>query len=365
MNSKMARSSCCANSALRRNRSSAPLNIEEFPELLCYLRANGHLGSEEQPRLTVLQGGVSNRTILVERSEGQSMVIKQALERLRVLTDWRSDPRRIEREARGLEWLARLAPRDATPALLFLDPRHHLLAMEAVPQPHTNWKTELLAGKIESKYIEQFGRLLATIHRRSREQRSKVAPEFDDRTFFETLRLEPYYEYTATRVAQARPLLESLVEETRSQRLALVHGDYSPKNILIYRGRLVLLDHEVIHFGDPAFDLGFSMTHLLSKAHYLPRARKDFLDAALFYWNTYQLTAPEISSLRGFQWRAVRHLLACLLARVEGRSPLEYLSPAQRERQCEIVLRLARKPPATVEACLRKFEAELNCHAKD
>src|SRR5205085_211857 len=108
-----------------------------------------------------------------------------------------------------------------------------------------------------------------------------------DTSFFESLRLEPYYAYTAERVPAARAFLNGLIAETRSNPVALVHGDFSPKNILVRSNKLVLLDHEVIHFGDPAFDLGFSLTHLLSKANHLSEHRDRFGKAAIRYWNAY------------------------------------------------------------------------------
>ena len=135
--------------------------------------------------------------------------------------------------------------------------------------------------------MNQFAKMLAAIHRRSYERREELAPRFDNRSFFESLRLEPYYVFPTTTVPEAASFLHALIDETRRRRLTLVHGDFSPKNILIHKERLVLLDHEVIHWGDPAFDVGFSLTHLLSKAHYLPRRRAAFAAAARAYWNCY------------------------------------------------------------------------------
>jgi 5-methylthioribose kinase len=120
------------------------LDIEESLALLVWLRAHGRLAPGETPRCTNLHGGVSNRTVLVERFSGEAWVLKQALEKLRVAADWHSDPRRIHREALGLRWLARLAPPGAITPLLFDDHAQHLLAMKAVPEPHENWKTMLL-----------------------------------------------------------------------------------------------------------------------------------------------------------------------------------------------------------------------------
>src|SRR5688572_23871594 len=217
------------------------LDIEQPDQLLAYLRNTGRLETREEPRFQALSGGVSNRTVLITRPSGEQWVMKQALAKLRVQVDWFSSPERIHREAMGLRWLSQLAPPDTIPALLFEDHEHHLLAMQAVPQPHVNWKTLLLAGDLQSQHVEQFARLLGAIHRRAWERRAEVAPAFADRSFFESLRVEPYYSYTATQLPAAASFIEALIADTRARLLTLVHGDYSPKNILIYENRLILL----------------------------------------------------------------------------------------------------------------------------
>jgi aminoglycoside phosphotransferase (APT) family kinase protein len=292
-------------------------------------------------------------------------VIKQALEKLRVAVDWFSSPARIHREAAGMRALSSFLAGGAVPRLIFEDHEHDLLAMEAVPQPHVNWKSMLLNGDLHMDHVEQFGQMLGTIHRRSSDQREDCAPSFADRTFFETLRLEPYYLYTASQHSEAEPFYQQLVAETRAQSLALTHGDYSPKNILVHAGRLVLLDHEVIHWGDPAFDLGFSFTHLLSKAHHVGWRRQAYIDAAQRYWQTYLGALGDISTWDAYERRAVRHTLGCLLARVDGRSPLEYLTAEERHCQRRIVLRLMADPPISMPDLIRTFHESLLAYARN
>jgi 5-methylthioribose kinase len=276
-----------------------------------------------------------------------------------VAADWFSDPARAHREALGLVWLSQLAPEGCIPALIFEDPRHHLLAMQAVPKPHENWKSRLLAGRIEKQAVAQFGELLGTIHRRGREQ-AGLAATFDDRTFFETLRVEPYYRFTAARHPGAEKFFAGLIQETLECRLTVVHGDYSPKNILVREERLVLLDHEVIHFGDPAFDLGFSLAHLLSKANHLPSHRSAFLEAALRYWEAYRESEGAGGCPPELEARAVRHTLGCLLARVDGRSPLEYLTEAGRTGQRRAVLSILNAPPPELTVLFDGFARQLS-----
>lgn len=330
------------------------LDIENFPALLEYLRRTGCIGPDEQPRLTNLAGGVSNRTVLLDRADGESWVLKQALEQLRVRVDWHSDPRRIEREAAGMRVLAGIAPPGSITPLVFLDPAEHLLAMLAVPSPHENWKAMLMAGRVEPDHVRQFAHLLAMVHRAGNEQRRRLAPQFDDRSYFETLRLEPYYLYSAQRMPAVQSFLTRLVDDTRSTRYTLVHGDYSPKNILVHEGRLVLLDHEVIHFGDGAFDLGFAMTHLLSKAHALPKHRGQFREAAELFWETYRNQVGDAGGSE-LEERACRHTLGCLLARCIGRSPLEYLAPEAAARQANVASLMMDDPPPKVSLLIDRF----------
>jgi thiamine kinase-like enzyme len=171
--------------------------------------------------------------------------------------------------------------------------------------------------------------------------------------------LEPYYAYTAEQVPRAGSFYEKLLQQVRGLKLTLVHGDFSPKNILVYEDRLILIDHEVIHFGDPAFDLGFSLTHLLSKAHHVEGAREKFLQAALSHWRDYWRRVATEEWAKGMEARTVCHTLGCLLARVAGRSPLEYFSDAERVRQKDMVVSMLEDPPKEVSELIRQFTAGL------
>jgi 5-methylthioribose kinase len=337
----------------------AMIDVEDFGQLRDYLRQTGRIGSTEIPDIRKLSGGVSNKTLLLIRPGGDSWVIKQALPKLRVRSDWFSDPARIRVEADGLRYLPLVTPKGSTASLLFEDREENLLAMKAVPQPHENWKLRLLGGDIDRQFFEQFAKMLGAIHRESFWHRDELAPIFSDKQFFRTLRLEPYYQQSATAARSATAFLEELVAWTLSRSDTLVHGDYSPKNVLVQNEQLILLDHEVLHFGDPAFDIGFSLTHFLSKALHLPQKRQALLDAAQLYWRVYR------DEVRGMPWiahldlRAAQHTLASLLARVCGRSPLEYLDDEERILQRQIVLEMIEEALRTVDQVITGFAKRL------
>ena len=305
-----------------------------------YLLAKELVQASDTIEIRFLSGGVSNRTIEIIRPQKPDWVLKQALSRLNVAVDWFCEPERIQTEAKALRWLQDHIGINTVPGVVFEDLSNHVLIMEAVPRPHVNWKDLLLQGEIRFIHVEKFAELLGLIHRRSEENQKETAKAFEERKFFEDLRLEPYYAYSAERAPEAEMFLRRLIEDTRQRRICLVHGDYSPKNILIHQDRLVLLDHEVAHFGDPAFDLGFALTHFLSKANHLAGHRSRFLLAANLFWSIYRTTLGDIKKCDELEPYAVRHTMGCMLARVAGRSPLEYLSADERALQQKIVVKL-------------------------
>jgi 5-methylthioribose kinase len=327
------------------------MNVEDPASLETYLAHRGYAMVESR----ILTGGVSNNTVLVRLMDGSSIVVKQAREQLKSAAEWKSDPRRIRQEALAMEWLRRWTPTGSVPRLLFLDPANHLLAMDAVPQPHHEWKKLLLSGQIHMDHFSKFGELLAAIHRGSYLERREIEPLFRDQSFFFSLRLEPYYLYAANNEPRAAVFLRELVRETQARRFALVHGDYSPKNVLVRGDQLVLLDHEAANFGEPAFVVGFGLTHFLSKALHLLEHRERLRAGAHEFWRAYHSGLTAIPELFDVSERAVRHTLGCLLARVAGKSLLEYMTAKERDTQRGIVLRCMEDIPASVEDLIDEF----------
>lgn len=335
------------------------LDIENAEALQQYLRASGRIGTRERVRLSILRGGISNRTVLVERTSGADLVLKQALSKLRVKGDWFADPNRIHREAQALIWLPRVAPAGTITPLFFEDADQHLIAMAAVPRPHRVWKQMLMEGDIDPGQFRFFGELLGTIHRRSQIESSEISEIFGDRSFFESLRIRPYYEQSAKNVPEAARFIGELIAATHKRQLCLVHGDFSPKNVLVMPQGMVLLDHEVVHFGDPAFDVGFALTHFLSKAHHLPDYRPQFLIGARQFLQSYLDLLSDSPVREGLEDSCVKHGLACLLARVSGKSPLEYLTAAEQKRQRDIVVAMMRRPPNLLDDLVEQFSSSL------
>jgi 5-methylthioribose kinase len=341
------------------------VNIEDFDALKEYLSLRGHLNGGEAVSFAKLPGGVSNRTVRAIWADGRSWVLKQALAKLRVRIDWFSSPERIKVEAEALRWLNCVAPPGTTPAFVLEDATNHLMAMEGIPEESENWKSILLRGEVVPEQFKQFGSLLGTIHRRSSESGSEVSHTFADTTHFESLRLQPYYLFTAQTTPAAATFLHALARDTLLHKVCLVHGDFSPKNALLYRGKLILLDYEVVHWGEPAFDVGFALTHFLSKAHHLPRARARLAQASMLFCEVYWNEIGTLDWAKAIEPRVVRHALGCLLARVAGKSPLEYLTPRELARQEDITLSLTEDPPTKVKDLISRFIQQVDADAEN
>ncbi len=309
-----------------------------------FLRAAGRVAAGEPVDVRVLAGGVSNVVLLVTLpARGEQFVLKQARGRLRVKEDWRCPIERIWREVEVLEvcgWVLRTAKpekarfRPAVPEVLWEDRENYCYAMTAAPEEHRTWKEMLLAGRsTDSLFIAATcGRLLGRLHAGTW-RNAKLASQFEDRSFFDQLRLDPYYRHAAKVHPDLAQQLSSLVDSVMEHRLCLVHGDFSPKNLLVSPSQALLIDFEVGHFGDPAFDLGFFLTHLVAKAVRAREQCRKYLLLEGVFWHFYcreLQTVASSSELDDLKRRMMLNLAGCLLARADGKSPLEYLTDAER-----------------------------------
>jgi aminoglycoside phosphotransferase (APT) family kinase protein len=301
---------------------------EDMPALAAALRAAG-LVAGPRPAFTALGGGVSSDILLVEDG-GARFVVKRALARLRVRDEWLADVSRNQVERRYLEYVAAIVP-EAVPRILGGNPAAGWFAMEYLGDGHRPWKQALLRGEADGAVAERAGAILGRIHKRS--WGDPAAREaFSTLSNFEQLRIDPYLRTAARRVEAARPALTAEADRLASSAFALVHGDYSPKNLLAGAGRVIVLDAECGWYGDPAFDTAFLLNHLHLKALWHAAAPGPLLDLVPPFWTGYaaELGTPHADA--ALEARTVRLLLGLMLARIHGKSPVEYLAQAEQQR---------------------------------
>jgi len=304
----------------------------------------GLVGSTEDIRVTPLTGGVSSDICLVE-AEGKRFCVKRALPRLKVAALWEAPVERNAAEAAWMRAVARWLP-GAAPRILAEDNAAGLFAMDYLPpEDFPLWKTELMRGAIDVDFAAAVGRDLALIHSRSAADPA-IADAFANDGVFEAIRIEPYLRATGRSHPTLAARLEEIATATLETKRALVHGDVSPKNILKGPAGPVFLDAECAWFGDPAFDLAFCLNHLLLKGAREGADKAPYLKAYFALANAY-LAGVDWEKTEGLEARAAALLPALFLARVDGKSPVEYLTrDSEREAVRACAMPLIEAPPA-------------------
>jgi len=322
-----------------------PAPLAEIPPAMSEgLRAMGLLAPDAVAHGEALTGGVSSDIWHVVLPDGRDVCIKRALAKLKVAADWRAPVIRNRYEARWLARAAEAAP-CSVPTLLGQNEATGTLAMQWLPPAeHPVWKARLQAGHADAGFAAEVGRRIARIHAHAARQPA-LSADFPTDQLFHAIRLEPYLEATARVHADLAPALRALVARTAATKLTLVHGDVSPKNILIGPRGPVFIDAECAWWGDPAFDLAFCLNHLLLKCLCAPRAASDFLlcfeALATAYLAGVEWEAPAV-----LEARAASLLPALFLARVDGKSPVEYLTDeADKDRVRRVARALLLAPP--------------------
>jgi 5-methylthioribose kinase len=262
---------------------------------------------------------------------------KRALPRLKVKALWEAPVSRNAEEVRWLRTVRRWIGDQAAEVVAHDEGAGVALLRWYDPDAWRNWKIELLAGRVDLRVADALGHALATIAREAMRERASLAAEFDNAALFDALRIDPFFRHIRDR----HPALPALVAELETTRTTLVHGDFSPKNVLVSAaGEILILDAETATWGAAGFDPGYLLAHLLLKYEHLGDAA--LLVAAKRFWSAYRAIAgmlvPELPS------QTCRVLLAMLLARIDGKSPVEYLAESNRNRLRRAVLHLLDLP---------------------
>ena len=313
-----------------------------FAPVLEFLRRAGLVARDEAPRAAPLTGGVSSDIWRVECARG-TLCVKRALPRLKVAQLWEAPVERNRYEWRWMQTADAIVPGSA-PRVLAHD-EAGFFAMEFLDGArHPLWKAELRAGRADADFARAVGERLVRIHAATA-GRAEIAQAFASDANFRAIRLEPYLLAAARRHADLAPPLCALAERTAATRLALVHGDVSPKNILVGPRGPVFLDAECAWYGDPAFDLAFCLNHLLLKCLWVPQAAAEFMRCYDALAGAY-LAGVTWEPAAGIEARAASLLPGLLLARVDGKSPVEYLTDEKDQARVRACARVQlEKPP--------------------
>ncbi|MSQ60931.1 MAG: aminoglycoside phosphotransferase family protein [Betaproteobacteria bacterium] len=287
------------------------------------LRRLGLLSSGELPEITPLAGGVSSDIAKVS-SGGRVFCVKRALPKLKVQADWRAPVERNHWEAQWMRTVAAIDP-SAAPAVLGEDRELGLLAMAYLDEAsYPIWKQQLAQGLIDTTFAQKVGERMARIHSATA-RHAEIRERFATDHIFFPIRLEPYLLATAAAHPDCAPQLVALAQATAHTKLALMHGDVSPKNILCGPQGPVFLDAECACYGDPAFDLAFCLNHMMLKCLWQPQWTARYLKCFGALAGAY-LRGVDWEARESIETRTARLLPGLFLARVDGKSPVEYIT---------------------------------------
>ena len=333
--------------------------MADMPVPAEFARALRELGLSDASSLsgTPLTGGVSSDIWCINTENGL-VCAKRALPKLRVAADWQAPVERNRYEARWLQ-VAHAALPGCAPQLLGQHEALGVLVMQYLePADYRLWKQELHGGRAEKNTAKAVGEMLACIHSYAARQ-AGLAADFPTQQIFFEIRLAPYLVATAARHPKLAPALHALVEQTQSHAKTLVHGDVSPKNILLSSQGPVLLDAECATWSDPAFDLAFCLNHFLLKCLWTPEACADFLHCFAVFVVSY-LAGVDWESPQALEGRAARLLPGLFLARVDGKSPVEYITDeTQRDQVRRIASAFLLKPTSQLQDIAQVWAKEL------
>lgn len=294
-----------------------------------YLRERGIIAGISPVHIVLLAGGVSN-IVLGVRTSDIAVVVKQSLAQLDVPKQWLATQERTNTEAAALQAAHHITP-GCVPRVIDINPAQFVLVIEWIERGLKPWKPMLLDGIVHERTAGLLGNLLATWH--TRLVTTAVTLSSNGADAFDQLRVDPFYRSVARRNPQMRTEIEKLITAMSERTSTFVHGDYSPKNVLADPNGAadpVVVDFEVAHYGDPAFDVAFMTAHLLLKSVAVKHHRAEFRMAIQQFLSRYQ------EGLVGIAWtrddpHLARHVGALLLARLDGKSPVDYLNLQQQE----------------------------------
>jgi len=318
------------------------------------LRTAGLLGASEHAVIEPLTGGVSSLILRVDLPDGRQVCLKKALPKLKVAEDWVADPARNAAERASLKVYSEIVP-GSTPKVLYENPDEQLFVMEYLGQAHT-WKADLMSDEVDPTQAAKAGRVLGLVHSQTA-GRPALESLFANHGLFDQLRIDPFLRVTGARHPDLGEPMGAMIKSIDEHRECLVHGDFSPKNILIAEdGRLIILDHEVAVFSDPAFDVAFLLNHLYLKGVYSPPSTPDLIDSAKVFWAAYRdITRSALSA--NLEERATLLLPMLMLARIDSKSPVEYLNEPQRENTRQFAKKQIISAPRTIDEFSERFEA--------
>ena len=298
------------------------IDISEYEVLEKYLLNKNVISKEEGYTIKYCSGGVSGSVAFVYAGK-KPMIVKQALAQLKVKETWLCDPNRMNIEQESNRIYHDIMP-TCTPEVYFYDSDNYIYCREAVPENCTMWKEDLMSGLLDYECARKVIEALLLVHEKC-SINEKIKETFASKDIFYNLRISPYIEFVLKKYPELTDHAKPLVSALMDSEITLIHGDFSPKNIMINGREISILDFEVAHFGHPMFDLAFFCNHFILKAIKHKQWSDSFLNMLTYMMDIYFNGISYMDKVE-LETQFVKLLSLMMLARVDGKSPVEYLT---------------------------------------
>jgi 5-methylthioribose kinase len=306
-------------------KSMINLNVENVRD---YLLEKGIAREGADVEVYEFPGGVSS-TVIKVTLDNRKMVIKQALHKLKVKAEWYAPLWRSHVEQDCIEYLSSILPHGSVPEIFFKDYENYLFVMSCAPDGAGTWKSNLLKGNVNQNIARKVGHILATIQNNTTGN-STVKKRFEKNDIYIAGRIDPYYRTVQNLYPELGNRIEEIIQMSLNTRMVLTLADYSPKNMLVKGEEVMVIDHEAAHWGDPYYDAAFFLNHLFLKSVHNAHIREHYFKAINNFWEAYTITLRHMDT-DDLERGVVKHLGGLILARVDGKSPAEYLDDGAKE----------------------------------
>lgn len=333
------------------------MTTDSWEYVLAHMLEDADVPCKDIVEIEPLLGGVSSDIVRFKTSDGNQYCAKRALKQLKVAQEWLASTERNQSE---IKWLkqANAIYQGCAPKVICESHPFSTVILEYLPKDdYFLWKDHLLAEQVDEDIATNVGEIMGHIHAKTLNQKN-IATAFDNDTLFDQLRLDPYLRSTAKVHTDLSDKILAVLQDTATHKMALVHGDLSPKNILVNKQSKnpILLDAECAWYGDPAFDGAFLLTHFFLKSVYNPNSRRQYMQLARNFIKQWQSYIPNEHGV-DLQKRTYRLLPCIILARIDGKSPVEYLDEPQRDSIRQATRALIAEGCCDLEAIVKKFAA--------
>lgn len=300
---------------------------------------------------TKLEGGVSSDVYKVE-TKTKLYCVKRSLPKLRVKKEWFADTKRLKYEYLWLKHCKKIIPQ-SIPDIYQFSARKDFLVLEYLNEKnYKNFKSMLLNKKIDLKIIIKISKDLFKIHKNSSNKYVKKIFSNNAKNFYD-LRLDAYFNEVARVYPKLKNKINNIIKSYKENSSTLVHGDFSPKNMLVYNKTIKYIDAETCNYGDPAFDVVYFANHLLIKSIHIPLKERKFINCYEVFFNTYLNSLKATQKIKFFK-RCVKMIPIMLLARVDGKSPVEYITKKKIKKKIRLLaFKLINDPPESLEKMIK------------